>query len=82
MEDTRIRYIFPELERKLFVNVGLLSTHEEEVNMYRIYLVHFNLTIDYLIKLVYNIDNNIIADIFLYFKRIAKIMRGIYKNEQ
>jgi hypothetical protein len=51
---------------------GILArTVKMLVYMYGIYLVHRNLTIDYLIILVYNyIDNNIIAEILLYFKCI------------
>lgn len=47
MPATFTRYTLVENEDwiKLFVNVGLLSTHEEEVNMYRIYDISVSRTL-------------------------------------
>ena len=47
MPITFTRYVLAENEdwTKLFVNVGLLSTHEEEVNMYRIYDISVSRTL-------------------------------------
>lgn len=47
MPVTFTRYTLVENEDwiKLFVNVGLLSTHEEEVNMYRIYDISVSRTL-------------------------------------
>ena len=47
MPITFTRYTLVENEDwiKLFVNIGLLSTHEEEVNMYRIYDISVSRTL-------------------------------------
>ena len=47
MPITFTRYTLAENEdwTKLFVNVGFLSTHEEEVNMYRIYDISVSRTL-------------------------------------